>query len=124
MQDIMIGNDIKVTAMSGLLAKYLTRPRRMGKIVDFDEDNVQIRFPQGKRDRPYYFNDHWFRRGDTRIVHTRGSKKMNLRKATRVYWEKRLEEAKERVRNLKTAKARQKWALEVSVCKSVLKKDI
>lgn len=77
---IQTDDEVRVISASGKNGKYVSRPRRFGRVVEVEDDKGLVRFPQMKREVPYYQYDHWFYLKDLKVVHRRSRKAKRRRR--------------------------------------------
>lgn len=68
---IAIGDFFRVMKLSGPLAKYVTKPGKVGKVLKIMGDKILGRFPYKLGGSLYYYHDHWFYIGDVKVVKLR-----------------------------------------------------
>lgn len=82
---MQVGDSVKVTKLSGEYAKYCTRPRREGIILEIEKNIVKGKFlavsPSHKNHQDiqkalYYEYDHYFYTQDLKVTHHRAGSKI------------------------------------------------
>lgn len=78
---IQTDDEVRVISASGKNGKYVSRPRRFGRVIEVEDDKGLVRFPQSmKREVAYYRYDHWFYLKDLKVVHRKVRKTKRKRR--------------------------------------------